>query len=724
MLGKGARCARVLSLFLTPARFPRGLLASRPLFSLRISVGHLGSGVRDGLREKGCGEIRGSRKSEKSEKDSEKSEKSARCGRSSRDGSRPHRHHLAINYVKMLFLDYSSAFNTIIPSLLTTKLEDLGLHTSLCDWISNFLTDRPQSVRVGNCASSTLTLSTGAPQGCVLSPLLYSLYTYDCTATSSPTIIVKFADNTIVMGLILDNDERANLEEIKHLENWCQENNLLLNVSKTKELIDLSWSRHTNSLAKKARQRLYHLRHLRDFRLPSKVLWNFYTCTIESILMGNITVWFGNSTKQDRQAVERVVRSAEYITCTELPDLQTIYDKRCQTKARRIVKDPTHLNNRLFSLLSTKYIFSTESILMFVRCYQTAYKGYSFTKQGPVPAATTTINSPAPVDIDGEPAYAICALLDSQRCDGVLQYLVNWEGNGPEEQSWVPRADVLEPSLLADFHSAHPDHPGPWGHDQGNRTTNMNTPQDPLFREVEPPCSLQNGNASWCILAFFPGLTFNRPFILRDGYYYIEEKCPEKYRESEKEREGETGKERAICTNMRCIDKYETIPDLLQAQAKQIKLTTEAEKSFEDLKTTLLTALVLQQPDPEKPFVVEVDASDVGVGAVLSQHRGMSGQLKPIVYFSKKLRPSEKNYRIGDRELLAMKLAFEEWRHWLEGARHPFTVITDHKNLAYLQTTKRLNSVTRHARSLFFSRFVFRITYRPGEKNVWADLLS
>ncbi|KAK1788559.1 hypothetical protein P4O66_002421 [Electrophorus voltai] len=115
---------------------------------------------------------------------------------------------------------------------------------------------------------------------------------------------------------------------------------------------DLSWSRNTNSLAKKARQRLYHLRRLRDFRLPSKVLRNFYTCTIESIFTGNITVWFGNSTKQDRQTLQRVVRSAEHITHTELPDLQSIYYKRCQTKARRIVKDPTHPNNRLFSLLS------------------------------------------------------------------------------------------------------------------------------------------------------------------------------------------------------------------------------------------------------------------------------------------------------------------------------------------------------------------------------------
>ncbi|KAK7930368.1 hypothetical protein WMY93_006763 [Mugilogobius chulae] len=82
-------------------------------------------------------------------------------------------------YARLLFIDYSSAFNTIVPSRLIMKLLNLGLSSSLCMWIRDFLTKRPQAVRLGQHLSSTVTLSTGAPQGCVLSPLLYSLYTVD-----------------------------------------------------------------------------------------------------------------------------------------------------------------------------------------------------------------------------------------------------------------------------------------------------------------------------------------------------------------------------------------------------------------------------------------------------------------------------------------------------------------------------------------------------------------
>ncbi len=106
-------------------------------------------------------------------------------------------------YVRMLFMDYSSAFYTIVPATLFAKLQTLGQNRSLCSWILDFLTGRSQVVRMGNNTSSPLVLNTGAPQGCVLSPLLY---THDCTATHSSNVIVKFADETTVIGLITDND--------------------------------------------------------------------------------------------------------------------------------------------------------------------------------------------------------------------------------------------------------------------------------------------------------------------------------------------------------------------------------------------------------------------------------------------------------------------------------------------------------------------------------------
>ena len=115
----------------------------------------------------------------------------------------------------MLFIDYSSPFNTIVPTKLITKLRTLGLNTSL--WILDFLTGRPQVVRVGNNTSATLILNTRAPQGCVLTPLLYSLFTHNCVAKHDSNTIIKFAHDTIVVGLITDNNETAYREKIIEL---------------------------------------------------------------------------------------------------------------------------------------------------------------------------------------------------------------------------------------------------------------------------------------------------------------------------------------------------------------------------------------------------------------------------------------------------------------------------------------------------------------------------
>ncbi len=286
-------------------------------------------------------------------------------------------------YVRMLFVDYSSAFNTIVPATLVAKLQTLGLNRSLCSWILDFLTGRSQVVRMGNNTSSPLTLNTGAPQGC---PLLYSLYTHDCTATHSSNVIVKFADDTTVIGLITDNDETACREEVSTLTKWCQENHLSLNIDKTKELVvdyrrqsrehtpitidktpvervssfkflsvhiteDFTWSAHTDAVLKKAHQRLFFLRRLRKFGMSPRILRSFYTCTVESILTGCITAWFGNSTAGNRRALQRVVRTARHIVGGELPSLQDIYTRRCTRKARRIIKDSSHPSHSLLYLL-------------------------------------------------------------------------------------------------------------------------------------------------------------------------------------------------------------------------------------------------------------------------------------------------------------------------------------------------------------------------------------
>jgi hypothetical protein len=89
----------------------------------------------------------------------------------------------------------------------------------------------------GNNTSAMLIFNTRASQGCVLSPPLYSLFTHDCTARHDSSTIIKFADDTTEVGLITDSSNTSYREEVRDLAVWCQENNLSLNVIKTKEMI-------------------------------------------------------------------------------------------------------------------------------------------------------------------------------------------------------------------------------------------------------------------------------------------------------------------------------------------------------------------------------------------------------------------------------------------------------------------------------------------------------
>ena len=141
-------------------------------------------------------------------------------------------------YARILFVDFSSAFNTIIPTKLFDKIQSLGVPQSMCLWILDFLLNRPQLVKIGDNLSSSVTLSTGTPHGCVLSPMLYYLlFTYDCLSCYIRTQILKCADDTTVIGLITNSDESEYRDQVNKLISWCNDNNLELNVNKTKERI-------------------------------------------------------------------------------------------------------------------------------------------------------------------------------------------------------------------------------------------------------------------------------------------------------------------------------------------------------------------------------------------------------------------------------------------------------------------------------------------------------
>ena len=150
--------------------------------------------------------------------------------------------------------------------------------------------------------------------------------------------------------------------------------------------------------------------------------------------------------------------------------------------------------------------------------------------------------------------------------------------------------------------------------------------------------------------------------------------------------------------------------------------TPECESAFNALKLAISSAPVLAHPDPDKPFVVETDASDFAIGCVLSQEDS-DGDLRPCAFYSRGLKPAERNYPIYEKELLAIKVALEEWRHYLEGSPHQFTVLSDHKGLEFFANAKVINQ--RHARwAIFFKRFDFVVRYRPGSLNNLADALS
>jgi len=144
--------------------------------------------------------------------------------------------------------------------------------------------------------------------------------------------------------------------------------------------------------------------------------------------------------------------------------------------------------------------------------------------------------------------------------------------------------------------------------------------------------------------------------------------------------------------------------------------------SFDMLKWAFTTTPILTHFIPDSPITVETNASDYPVAGILSITCA-DGELRPVTFYSQTLTAPELNYDTHDKELLAIFEAFRSWHHYLEGSATPVDIVTDHKNLEYLSTSKVL-TCQQAQWSEFLSQFHLVICFRPGKLSAKPDTLT
>ena len=215
-----------------------------------------------------------------------------------------------------------------------------------------------------------------------MSPLLFTAYTNDCSIPNpidTGTHMLKFADDTVIQGLISSENENVYRESINWFVQWCEEHFLLLNVKKTKELIidfrikksplcpllvkneeveqvetykylggtiddKLNWNAHAKTVLKKLNSRLYFLRKLNSFHVEKMLLSLFYKTMLESIMCFALTCWGGNLNSLALDKFNRVIKKCSSLCnpASPFPSIQVTHCCQCQKKINAILKDKSH----------------------------------------------------------------------------------------------------------------------------------------------------------------------------------------------------------------------------------------------------------------------------------------------------------------------------------------------------------------------------------------------
>ena len=199
----------------------------------------------------------------------------------------------------------------------------------------------------------------------------------DCRATHIYCFIDKYADDTVLTGMILNDNFLNYTQEVMSFVDWCDSNHLVLNVTKTKEMVTdfhnqtkvtdlivieekdvervdsfkylgivldnkITWKQNTDSIVKKTKPRLYCLRKLRTFNVQNTLLQLFYTSYVSSTLTFGLACWGGNLLKHDRDKLNRIIKTASVVIGKEQEDIGTIHEHRTLSKRKKILNNKTH----------------------------------------------------------------------------------------------------------------------------------------------------------------------------------------------------------------------------------------------------------------------------------------------------------------------------------------------------------------------------------------------
>ena len=169
-----------------------------------------------------------------------------------------------------------------------------------------------------------------------------------------------------------------------------------------------------------------------------------------------------------------------------------------------------------------------------------------------------------------------------------------------------------------------------------------------------------------------------------------------------------------------CAELMAPLTDLTRKAAPNVvSWTSVLDNSFKELKEALAKAPILKLPDFSRPFVIQTDASGVGLGCVLMQNYESINH--PIAYASRKLLERERRYSVEERECLAIMWGIEKFDRYLFGKE--FVIETDHCGLQYMKEGRMKNARVMRW-SLALQNYSFKVNYIKGCDNVVSDYLS